>query len=78
MSINARVIDLDASGHGSITVAPGFFCGAKGGGVTTVTAQDGTNLGTAFLTRGNAIATEGALDVYGTPDAQVTLYLDFD
>jgi hypothetical protein len=78
MSINARLVDLDGTGHGTLTVSPTFYCGAKGGGVSSVSAEDGTNLGTAFLTRGTSIACEGVIDVSGNPSGQVTLYFDFD
>jgi hypothetical protein len=75
MSINARVVALDNTGHGVVTIQPGFYCGSKG--ATNVTAEDGTSLGTAFLTRGSSIATEGAIDVTGTPSTEATLYFDF-
>lgn len=76
MSINAKVVTLDDTGHGKVTVAPGFYCGSKG--ATNVTAEDGTNLGTAFLTRGTSVATEGAIDVSGAADSSATLYFNFD
>jgi hypothetical protein len=76
VSINARVVRLDASGHGVVRVQPTFYCGSKG--TTNVTSEDGTNLGTAFLTRGTAIACEGAIDVSGTANAEAVLYFDFD
>jgi hypothetical protein len=78
MSINVRVVTLDDTGHGKVTVQPCFYAGAKGGNVSNVTAEDGQSLGTAFLTRGTMPAVEGAVDVSGTPDTQVSLYFDWD
>ncbi|TMC50045.1 MAG: hypothetical protein E6J20_17665 [Chloroflexi bacterium] len=78
MSLTTKVVSLDAGGHGSVVIPPGYYVGAKGANVSNVTAADGGNLGTAFLTRANAIGVEGEVDVTGDPSGSVSLYFQYE
>jgi hypothetical protein len=77
MSITGKKVTLDGTGHGSTTVNPCYFVGARGGGVSAVTDTDGMSLGTAFLTRANAVAVEGEVDVVGSAGQDVFLFFDY-
>lgn len=76
MSVNARTVTLDNTGHGTLYVEPCFYAGA-GAGVTNVVAH-GNEMGTAFPTRGTMPAVDGRVDVSGTPSTTVFVYFDFD
>jgi hypothetical protein len=77
MSVNARKLTLDGTGHGTLNIPPAFYAGAKGGGVVGVWA-DGIALGTTFLTRGTMPAVDGIVTVSGDAAGEVFLYFDFD
>jgi hypothetical protein len=76
MPLSTRVVDLDGSGAGTITVPPCFYAGADDAG--TVVADYGGNVGVAPLTSGTMKVVEGQIVVTGAPNGAAALFFDFD
>jgi hypothetical protein len=76
MSVHVRQVTLDSAGHAIFDTPPGYYMGAVGGGVSSVTSTDGEALGTAVLARGSGVPVRG-INVSGDSDGEVTLYFAF-
>jgi len=72
MALVTKVVSLDDTGKGDITVAPMFYVGSKGAAGVT---NDGDALGTALLTPSTARFVVGDIHVYGgAADGECSLY----